>query len=278
MAIAVWVGSSSSDWNTAGNWSTNAVPGATDTAVFNAGAHNVVAASAITNIATLKVLEGFEGKLGSAATPLAFDATNVFIKTTSAEVNLDGTFTDFNAASIKQGGDAVFLGTSTAITNLNMFGLAGTITVAGGTITTARIQASHGLTFTTTGVGITTFQQDSGIANFGGSATATTATLTGGDFRLTGAANVTTLDLFGLSVANCNGSGTVTTANVFDRESVLSTAQNAGGTGTTFTNVNLHEGTVDEQNGAGTTVFTNAIAVKGTGLIKVDVGRTVAVN
>lgn len=60
-----WTGAVSTDWNTAGNWSANAVPTATDSAVIPAGPANMPVLGAAASVARVEVQAGATLTLGA---------------------------------------------------------------------------------------------------------------------------------------------------------------------------------------------------------------------
>ena len=103
------------------------------------------------------------------------------------------------------------------------------------------------------------------------------ADVSGGEYRLEAAAGAATVNVYGKGVVSHQSSGTITTANVYDRPSVLDFSKNTS-TGATITNTNLYDGTINERNGAANVTFTNGITVKGKGKILADVARTLTVS
>lgn len=60
-----WTGAVSTDWNTAGNWSSNAVPSAADSALIPAGPANMPVLSAADSVARIEVQSGATLTLGA---------------------------------------------------------------------------------------------------------------------------------------------------------------------------------------------------------------------
>ena len=117
---------------------------------------------------------------------------------------------------------------------------------------------------------------DSGVVRSQESLTGT-ANVTGGEYRLESAAGAATVNIYGKGVVSHQSSGTITTANVYDKPSLLDFSQNTS-TGPTVTTTNLYDGTINERNGSANVTYTNGITVKGKGSILADVARTLTVS
>lgn len=276
MAIVTWTGASSADWNTGTNWSTGSVPGSSDTVIFNTGGQTITGTS-IPAVLEIKILDGFTGSFGVKGGNLDVDATTVFIKSPTAPVFLSGDFTTVMITDNDGTADSINIGANSTITNFRYLGGAGTVTLEGSSITNLElIGTPRGIiTIPSTGPVVTTITMDSGQLNC--SANVTTANITGGELLIGGSANLTTANIRGKSVLSFESSGTLTTANVFDKPSVLSLEKNAT-TGATLTDVNLYDGTLDDRSGSGATTYTNGVSVRGQGIVRADVNRTLVVT
>lgn len=135
-AQQTWTGALSSDWNTAGNW-TSAVPLATDDVTIPNGTANDPIIGAGTNAVALSITINGDGHLSMTGAAPTLTVTNDF--TISAGGTFDASAAT-GAADISIGGN--FSNSATGIVNLTVDVLAtitisGTITnTAGGTITT----------------------------------------------------------------------------------------------------------------------------------------------
>jgi hypothetical protein len=283
MATVEWTGATSGDWNTTTNWSTGALPVASDDVIFNTSSRDVTISSSVASITygSLKILDGFTGSLGVAGTKLEVNATTLLIATDRPNIHLDGDYTTAVISDIRAGTAAspnVTFGTSSSFTTLRITGGKGAVEVASAGIPTIQMLRAEDavLSILSTASSVATILMDSGEITT--AETITTADVSGGRLVLTGSAGATTVNLNGSGQLDHNSSGTVTTVNVFDVNSSASTANNATASGATFTNTNLFDGTVDERNGASNTTFSNGIVVNGSGTIFPDVSRTLTVT
>lgn len=277
MATYLWTGTTDGDWKTGTNWSGGVVPGAGDTVIFNTG-DQTITGTTITGVQEIKILEGFEGTLGSTGTPLAVSATDLYISTEFGTVNLDGTYTTAHITQTKATESAVFFGTSSSITTLRVTGGLGRVSVSSGTITNVEVSGSPGIEVQILAAAgnFNSLTMDSGIVRAQESLTGT-ANISGGEYRLESAAGASTVNIYGKGVVSHQSSGTITTASVFDKPSVLDFTQN-NSTGATVTTTNLYDGTINERNGSANVSYTNGITVKGKGSILADVARTLTVT
>ena len=282
MATVTWTGTASGDWNTVGNWSTNALPNAGDDVVFNTSSRDVTISSSVasTNYGSLRILDGFTGSLGVAGTKLEVDATTLLIATDQADVHLDGDYTTGVITNVFPGtasAPGITFGTASSFTTLRVVGGSSILEFAG-TVTTLQVLQVPRVTVSvlSTATTFTNLVMDSGTVTT--AKTLTTADVSGGSLELTGAAGATTINLTGAGNLNHNGTGTVATLNVFDSASLASTANNTTSTGAVFTNSNLYDGVIDERNGAANTTFSNGISIIGGGTIRPGVTRTLTVT
>tara|TARA_R100001440_G_scaffold22980_4_gene37451 strand:+ start:13411 stop:14244 length:834 start_codon:yes stop_codon:yes gene_type:complete len=277
MATYLWTGSTDGDWKTGSNWSGGVVPDASDTVIFNTGAQTITGTS-ITGVAEIKILEGFTGTLGSTSTPLAASATDLYISTEFGTVNLNGTYTTAHITQTKAASSAVLFGSSSSVTTLRVTGGAGRISVHSGTITNVEVSGSPAVEVLIVAAAgnFNSLTMDSGIVRSQESLTGT-ANITGGEYRLESGAGAATVNIYGKGVVSHQSSGTITTASVFDRPSLLDFSKNTT-TGATVTTTNLFDGTINERNGSANVTFTNGISVKGKGSILADVARTLTIS
>tara|TARA_R100000655_G_scaffold28617_1_gene58104 strand:+ start:16863 stop:17693 length:831 start_codon:yes stop_codon:yes gene_type:complete len=276
MAIITWTGTTSGDWNTTTNWSSGSIPGASDTVIFNTGGQTISGTS-IPAVLEIKILDGFTGSFGVKAGNLDVDATTVFIKSPTAPVFISGDFTTVIITDNDGTADSINIGSNSNITSLRYLGGAGTVTLEGSTLTNLEfIGTPRGIvTIPATGPDVTTITMDAG--QFTTSANVTTANISGGEITVKGSANLTTANIRGKSVVSFESSGTLTTANVYDKPSVL-TLENNVSAGATLTDVNLYDGTLDDRSGSGATTYTNGVSVRGQGIVRADVNRTLVVT
>ena len=277
MATYLWTGTTDGDWKTGTNWSGGVVPGASDTVIFNTGGQTITGTS-ITGVAEIKILEGFTGTFGSTGTPLAASATDLYISTEFGTANLDGTYTTAHITQTKATESAVLFGSSSSITTLRVTGGLGRISVSSGTITNVEVSGSPGIEVQILAAAgnLNSLTMDSGVVRSQESLTGT-ANVTGGEYRLESAAGAATVNIYGKGVVSHQSSGTITTANVYDKPSLLDFSQNTS-TGPTVTTTNLYDGTINERNGSANVTYTNGITVKGKGSILADVARTLTVS
>ncbi len=277
MATYLWTGTSSADWKTGGNWSGGVVPGASDTVIFNTGSQTITGTS-ITGVAKIKVLEGFTGSLGTSSTPIAASGTDLFVSTEFGKVNLNGTYTTAHISKTKASTDAIVFGSSSVITTLRVTGGKGKIQVSSSTITNVELTGSPfaEIEILAAAGNFASVLMDSGTVRSSETLSGT-ADVSGGEYRLEASAGATTVNVYGKGVVSHQSNGTITTANVYDRPSVLDFSKNTS-TGATVTTTNLYDGTINERNGAANVTFTNGIVVKGKGKILADVARTLTVS
>lgn len=277
MATYLWTGTTDGDWKTGTNWSGGVVPGASDTVIFNTGGQTITGTS-ITGVAEIKILEGFTGTFGSTGTPLAASATDLYISTEFGTANLNGTYTTAHITQTKATESAVLFGSSSSITTLRVTGGLGRISVSSGTITNVEVSGSPAIEIQILAAAgnLNSLTMDSGVVRSQESLTGT-ANVTGGEYRLESAAGAATVNIYGKGVVSHQSSGTITTANVYDKPSLLDFSQNTS-TGPTVTTTNLYDGTINERNGSANVTYTNGITVKGKGSILADVARTLTVS
>ena len=246
MATVTWLGTTDGDWNTGTNWSTGSAPADGDTVIFNASSRDVTISSSVDSLtyAALKVLDGFTG----------------------------------SHVSDTPGGVGVTFGSNSTFGTLRVTGGDGTVQVSSSTLTTVQVVGAFDIRLEVLAAAASfgTLIQDSGTVQTAESIT--TADVSGGVLELTTNAGLTTLNLTGSGSCRHNSTGTITTANVFDRSTILDLSANSTGTGATVTDVNLYDGEVNERNGAGNATFTNGIQILGAGVIKADVARTLTVS
>jgi hypothetical protein len=264
MATYLWTGTTDGNWKTGNNWSGGVVPGAGDTVIFNTGSQTITGTS-ITGVAEIKVLEGFQGSLGTSSTPLSASATDLYVATEFGKVNLNST-------------DAIVFGSSSVITTLRVTGGKGKIQVSSSTITNVELTGSPfaEIEILAAAGNFASLLMDSGTVRSSETLSGT-ADVSGGEYRLEASAGATTVNVYGKGVVSHQSNGTITTANVYDRPSVLDFSKNTS-TGPTVTTANLYDGTINERNGAANVTFTNGIVVKGKGKILADVARTLTVS
>lgn len=118
-----WTGSVSTDWNTAGNWSGNAVPTATDSALIPAGPANMPVLGAAATVARIEVQSGATLTLGADLT-------------VTTDVVANGSI---NGAAYR----VTMTGTGTVVGTLPRLRVSGTVSLAGNT-STRQIQVDGG--------------------------------------------------------------------------------------------------------------------------------------
>ena len=291
MAIAVWISTSSGDFNTAANWATGAVPIAGDTIIFD----GTGTAALTTNLnqsavafAAIYVNQANTAQIGTlsaagVATYFQHAAPLVYIGQKSGGTGGSGAslvlmnsgatscaYTIADSASIAAVNSTLppvqLLGT--ALT-LNMTGgSAGVAVRASETATVASAIVTSGKTGSTVaspslylgqGVTVTALTVDTGSVLNRATNTITAATINGGTYDYQGTGAHTTLSVNGTGTCYYSGTGTITTLNLsgtFDRT--------RDGRTVTITNTNLYDGAkfLLDNGVAGSTVRTNAPQLK----------------
>lgn len=300
MADNVWLGTTSTAWNTTTNWITGAVPTTGDNVIFDHRAVNDCAAydaSAVT-LATLRITSGFtkligtisgavvtrlkvsatslvigepfgDGNIGTCSQLIALDFGTVQNTTRILASNSTGQSNGFAPILLKGthasnaiSVDAGWVGIGT-ITLAETFTYA-TINVTG---TTANVELGSGGT-------LTTINQTDGTVQFRNNLT--TLNQEGGTAISEGAATITTADVGGNFISN--STGTITTLNV-QVGGNADFSQNP--TARTVTNCNVYgTGTINCESGVPKHItFTNPIAIaRGAKSTQVNFGPDVSIQ
>ena len=280
MATRTWISTSSTDWNTAANWSGAAVPVNGDDVYITSGSTNIAGYDAsATDLTSLTVGSSYTGTIGSSGTELEINATT-FNFAGASDAYIDNcTFTNFIVQSTSSSSTALNLSNAT-ITNLRVFGGFGTVTVSSGSITTkieqigadgVTLNIADGLTIG----GSCTLTVDSGILQL--NQAVPTITVFGGlvDIQLD-SGTITTLNQYGgrirwIPTASC----TITALNLY---SGLFDAKDSTSPTYTITDATVHEnGTINEASGISNATWTNPISMEG-GKILYDSGRSVTIT
>lgn len=222
MANKTWIGTDGS-YSTVGNWSPSGVPTTGDAVYIPAGGGSISTGlnqSAVTDILSFEVAEGYTGTIGSSAGYLQLDLVNttgIFIFSGIGEAYID-LGNSAISPSIREtyspdvGYHGLYLKGSALVT-LNVIG--GDVAVAGifgetSTLTTARAVGRSAKLYLGAGVSLTTMYQTAGDNRM--DCAATTVTVWGGKLLTRGAGAVTTMTIGGGAVRS-ESTGTITTLN-----------------------------------------------------------------
>lgn len=115
-----WVSTSNNNWNTAGNWSTGAVPGSTSTALFSSSSTVNCNINAAINVAGINITSGYTGTI----TQNSGESMTVG---TSSWTQSGGTFTGSSASTTN---DAITVNGAYALTGGIFTSTAGNLTIA----------------------------------------------------------------------------------------------------------------------------------------------------
>lgn len=244
-------------WATGANWSPTGPPSTSgDSATLDQNAIGSIAGSdqSATTLSSLTIKSTFILNFGDLATPLKVNATTVRIgdpggspvqSSGSPRINLDLSTTASNIAVVSSSTQGIDTGLEPirikGVNSSNKISVTGSAIVgiatnASGDVATfgeiaclsggATIRVGSGVTLTTwsqdsgTGnlyCGMTTFQQDGGIASIYGTGTITTANVSG-QTTFTSSGTITTLNVYGGGSANFLNSSiprTITTVNLY---------------------------------------------------------------
>jgi hypothetical protein len=287
MADNVWIGGSSTAWNTAGNWSTGGVPTSTDNVIFDHRAQNNCNgfdASAVT-LTSLRITSGFTKYIGTYAagviTRLQLSATTIVIGEPLGDGNY-GSGSNFIAL------DTGTVATTIRVESSNSTGVASgfapimlkgsnssnSITVVSGWVGLGTYALAEVIQFPTINVTGNTAVVEGGTGYTAGSGTTpkvnqtagkivfrhalTTLNQEGGYARSEGAGAITTADVGGEFISN--STGTIATLNVQDSGLADFSKSTAA---RTVTNTNVYgTGRINCESGVPKHItFTNAIAL-----------------
>jgi len=279
MATREWISTSSTDWNTASNWSGSAVPVDTDDVYITSGSVNIAGFDAsATQLNSLTIGSKYTGTIGSSGTKLKVDATTVNFSG-RGDTYLDGTYTTFTVMDTGPNTTALNISDST-ITTLRVLGGSGTINISSSTLNTTIEQIGAEAVTTVINAdntigGSCALTIDSGIMELKDAIP--TVTCYGGllDIELA-TGTITTLNQYGgrirfIPTASC----TITTLTIY---SGLFDSRDSTAPTFTITNSTIHEnGTLDERSGLENATFTNPISIEG-GQVRYDTGRTVTIS
>lgn len=265
MAEKVWIGASSNDVNTAGNWSPSGVPSNGDNVIFDGRAVNSAAASlgalSAVTLTSIRVSSDFVLEIGAvssgALTRLQVGATTVVIGEPAGDGSIGPGSSliafDFGAVT-----------NTTRVLNAPQIGTSGFAPVMlKGTATANKLVATSGwIAYGTNALNEAYTLQSCDIigeaanVELGGGGTLTTINQTAG--RVLFRNNLTTLDQQG-GIAVTEGTGTITTANIGG-----AMTSNSSGTITTANVIN--NGVLDLSGSTVSRTITNVI-VRGTGRV-----------
>lgn len=287
MADNVWIGGTSTAWNTGGNWSTGSAPSSSDNVIFDHRAQNDCAAynaSAVT-LASLRITSGFTKLIGTysagTVTRLQVSATNLVI----GEALGDGTI---GSGSQLIAIDLGSVASTVRVLNGNTTGQASgfapillkgsntsnKITVVSGWVGLGTYILGEAFQFPTINVTGSSANVECGTGYSAGTGTSptinqvdglvtfrhalTTLNQEGGKAVSEGAVAITTADVGGSFVSN--STGTITTLNV-QSGGLADFSQNTAAR--TVTNCNVYgTGTINCESGVPKHItFTNPIAI-----------------
>lgn len=246
MAVRTWIGTTSTAFNTAGNYAENAAPATGDdvyfvnplgTSAYACGAYD---GSAI-NLNSLNVSDKYDGSIGvNAANPLKIGATTVNIAGgrniylhSGATYNYD----TFNVASTTPKQQQVVYADGTIV---DMKLVKGNVQLGGGTITTVYIEQDPqgNLWVQIDAPTITTLNQIGGDVTIESTATVTTSNVISGTLR-NNTGTTTTVNVFGGAFVP-NASTTITTLKVWGGKADFNQSVRAR----TVTNCEVHTGAI----------------------------------
>lgn len=283
----VWIGGSSTAWNTAGNWSPSGVPVSTDSVLLDHRAQNDLAgfdASAVT-LASLRITSGFTKLVGTysagVVTRLQVSATNVVIgerlgdgsigsgsqlialdtgtNATTIRIesaNTTGQASGFAPILLKGSHSSNSISVNSGWVGIGTYALGETVQFPTITVTGADANVEIGTGYTA-GSGTTPkINQTAGRVTFRHNLT--TLNQEGGTAISEGTATITTADVGGIFVSN--STGTITTLNV-QNGGLADFSQNPNAR--TVTNTNVYgSGLINCDSGVPKHItFTNAIAI-----------------
>jgi hypothetical protein len=300
MGSLYWLGATSGDWNVTTNWSTGAVPVSTDDVYFSNNAVDVTLnldQSAVT-LASLTIDQSYTGKFAGAGTYLQINATTMNIGRASGDqsnpgssrLHINGTFTTVNVIdTASSSADAGFppVCLKGTITTLNVrsgrVGVAVLTPVETATATTINVtQSDTASSSPIVSLGLvtnTTANIEAGKLSNKGTATVTTATVVGGEYRVESTAAHTTIKVESGKLVY-NGTGTITNLSVYDATADFSNDPRSK----TITNCNVYKNAkLNLQTGVkGSVVLTNGVIVNGTDIdgvsLKVGNDRTLTLS
>lgn len=281
MASVYWISTSSTDWNTAANWSGAAVPiDGDDVFITNSSVDIAAFDASATQLTSLTIDKSFSGKIGSASAYLQVDATTLTVGrqstdtsyTGSSRIRLKGTYTTVNVVdTASSGADTGYppLMLAGSITSLNVrsgkVGVCVATPTETGTCTTVNVNRADNATTdpsVTLGAGVstTTVNVDGGTVFSLSNNAVTTATVASGTYRVEGNAAHTTLVVQG-GTCIYNGTGTITTAKVYNATADFSNDSRSK----TVTNCDLYRGAkLKLDTGVqGSVTFTNGVDLNG---------------
>ena len=286
MATKYWNGDGAAgDFSDGDNWDDNAVPAGGDTLIFSSNSEDITGGdhTSITDTSTVVIVgKGWTGNFGTNVTPLNIRAASIEYsgQGTANYFTLSSTTTLIHVADTAGGDNALTLGGTGTITTLRVTGGRGTISSTGArTITTIEVLGASvaNVDMSLATVVGTTLQQDSGVCKIAGNYT--NIEIAGGTLEISGTpTSIATIDIYGGKVLY---SVSGTTAAITSRLSVYEGVFDAGelsASVATITGAEVYEGgTIDEQNGLETIVWSGGISMHG-GLFTPDAGRLLTVS
>ena len=242
MANLIWLGTTSTAFNTAANWSGGSVPSASDSIRFVAAYSNPIAAYNFsgTALADVVVEKGYSGAMGTKTGDLQLTCT--FFEFAGEGVS----YIDLSASSIAPRVISTATSPGTGLYGLYLIGSAlTTLSIESGSVGVAAV---HGTTST-----VATIRQRAGDCRIGQGTTLTTYSGYGGSATVL--CNMTNANLYGATLTTgeqgtittltiergvcvANSTGTITTANINGGEVDLSRS----GSARTITTVNMNPG------------------------------------
>ena len=262
MATRYWTnGAGTGVPSTASNWSPSGAPSAGDILIFAnstsgaATSDDIVGGnySALGDIAEIRIGPGFTKAFGSSGAYVRITASSVVLES-SGDVFLDVECSASNDKVIingtSLGNDAVHLRGDIDI--VRVLSAQGTVAIESTTAnsTSSGYTEVDNLYVTNNSVGKTTIETAVAsvdlihldVGTIENSAPVTTTSVYGGSFKQESTGAITTLNSYGSSVVNLEGSGTVTNLNVYDGTVRF---RNNASDGLTVTNCTTYSGTLD---------------------------------
>jgi hypothetical protein len=261
--VRTWIGGASGDWNTATNWSGNAVPTSVDDVVINAGATVSISSGSgsvrsLTVSGTLDVTAGTSLNIAGASNiagtlNLVGSLTGAGNLAIGGTVNLNGgTWSGSGTVTVSAGGTLVSDGASTSSRNLSN---AGTVTINSGTLTATKAVTNPGTLTIQTGATLATSDtvNNSGTLTLNGTAalSATAAVTNSATLTINSGTSVT---VTGAAYTQSGGS-TIVNGTLSSNQTVSVTGGLLKGAGTVQANVS-NAATVSPGNGSTTGILT----------------------
>lgn len=255
-----WVGSASSDWNTAGNWNPAGVPSGSQNVLFNQGAVSVTGDATVGGTVVLGnviVTSGYTGSIGTSGTYLPIDCASLRYSGGGAASYFDCDITDVyvddgaGGASMLNFNDSLGAGTvAGGIDNLYINGGSGTVNLGNSMVVdNIYLTNADGITLNI-GTGISSFdliQMDSGNVVSDSCSATLDIKMTGGLLTMrTSSAAASEIEMRG---GTCRWKCSSGAASLLMVDGLFDLRGNQNRAGPVFTAANLYGGVVNEQTG-----------------------------